>query len=134
MAERSTTPSQIKLAVFMHGNSNYHIAGWRHPDAYTDSAENLARWAEFAQTMERGKMDMLFIADSVGIYGVGKPDLLSHRDAVEKFEPLTALAALSVLTKNLGLVATLHTTYSDPYTAARMFASLDHLSGGRAAV
>ena len=132
MAEQSTTPSQIKLAVFMHGNSNYHIAGWRHPDAYTDSAENLARWAEFAQTMERGKMDMLFIADSVGIYGVGKPDLLSQRDAVEKFEPLTALAALSVLTKNLGLVATLHTTYSDPYTAARMFASLDHLSGGRA--
>ncbi|HTH35263.1 MAG TPA: hypothetical protein VL976_12885, partial [Xanthobacteraceae bacterium] len=71
MAEQSTTPSQIKLAVFMHGNSNYHIAGWRHPDAYTDSAENLARWAKFAQTMERGKMDMLFIADSVGIYGVG---------------------------------------------------------------
>ena len=132
MAERSTTPSQIKLAVFMHGNSNYHIAGWRHPDAYADSAENLGRWAEFAQAMERGKMDMLFIADSVGIYGVGRPDLLSQRDAVEKFEPLTALAALSVLTKNLGLVATLHTTYSDPYTAARMFASLDHLSGGRA--
>jgi FMN-dependent oxidoreductase (nitrilotriacetate monooxygenase family) len=132
MAERSAAPSQIKLAVFMHGNSNYHIAGWRHPDAYADSAENLSRWAEFARTMERGKMDMLFIADSVGIYGVGKPDLLSHRDAVEKFEPLTALAALSALTKNIGLVATLHTTYSDPYTAARLFASLDHLSGGRA--
>jgi alkanesulfonate monooxygenase SsuD/methylene tetrahydromethanopterin reductase-like flavin-dependent oxidoreductase (luciferase family) len=132
MAERSAAPSQIKLAVFMHGNSNYHIAGWRHPDAYADSAENIARWAEFAHTMERGKMDMLFIADSVGIYGVGRPDLLSYRDAVEKFEPLTALAALSTLTKNLGLVATLHTTYSDPYTAARMFASIDQLSGGRA--
>ena len=66
MTERSAAPSQIKLAVFMHGNSNYHIAGWRHPDAYADSAENIAHWAEFARTMERGKMDMLFIADSVG--------------------------------------------------------------------
>jgi N-acetyl-S-(2-succino)cysteine monooxygenase len=129
---RTISPRQIKLAVFMHGNSNYHIAGWRHPDAYADSAENIERWSEFARTMERGKMDMLFIADSVGIYGVSNPELLSHKDAVEKFEPLTALSALSVLTKRLGLVATLHSTYSDPYTAARLFSSLDHLSGGRA--
>ena len=53
MAGRS--PSQIKLAVFMHGNSNYHIAGWRHPEAYANSAENLARWAEFAQTMNAAR-------------------------------------------------------------------------------
>ena len=52
----------------MHGNSNYPRAGWRHPDAYTDAAENIGRWTEFARTMERGKLDMLFIADSVGIY------------------------------------------------------------------
>jgi alkanesulfonate monooxygenase len=127
-----TPPSQIKLAVFMHGNSNYHIAGWRHPEAYADSAESIECWTEFARTMERGKMDMLFIADSVGIYGVSNPALLSYKAAIEKFEPLTALAALSTVTKRLGLVATLHTTYTDPYTAARMFASLDHLSGGRA--
>ncbi len=112
----ATSRPQIKLAVFMHGNSNYHIAGWRHPEAYSDAAESIERWTEFARTMERGKMDMLFIADSVGIYGVGKPELLSHRDAIQKFEPLTALAALSSLTKRLGLVATLHSTYSDPYS------------------
>ncbi len=129
---RAASPSQVKLAVFMHGNSNYHMAGWRHPDAYADSAENIERWTEFARTMERGKLDMLFIADSVGIYGVNNPELLSYRDAIEKFEPFTALAALSVLTKNIGLIATCHTTYTDPYTAARMFASLDQLSGGRA--
>jgi len=116
----------------MHGNSNYHMAGWRHPDAYTDIAENIGRWTELARMMERGKLDMLFIADSVGIYGVGNPELLAYRDAIQKFEPFTALAALSALTKNIGLVATCHTTYTDPYTAARMFASLDHLSGGRA--
>jgi N-acetyl-S-(2-succino)cysteine monooxygenase len=132
LTERTASRAQLKLAVFMHGNSNYHMAGWRHPDAYTDAAENIGRWTEFARTMERGKLDMLFIADSVGIYGVGNPELLAYRDAIQKFEPFTALAALSALTKSIGLVATCHTTYTDPYTAARMFASLDHLSGGRA--
>ena len=132
MAESNGATAKMKLAVFMHGNSNYHIAGWRHPEAYADSAESIERWTEFARTMERAKLDMLFIADSVGIYGVSKPELLSRKDAVEKFEPFTALAALSMVTKNLGLVATCHTTYTDPYTAARMFASLDQLSGGRA--
>ena len=76
--------SQIKLAVFMHGNSNYHIAGWRHPEAYADSAENFSRWIEFAKTMERGKIDMLFIADSVGMYGVDKPDLLSYQATLSR--------------------------------------------------
>ena len=132
MAEQSTAAGQMKLAVFMHGNSNYHIAGWRHPEAYADSAENVARWTEFARTMERGKLDMLFIADSVGIYGVSNPELLSRKDAIDKFEPFTALAALSMVTTNIGLVATCHSTYTDPYTVARMFNSLDHLSGGRA--
>ena len=77
-------------------------------------------------------MDMLFIADSVGIYGVSKPDLLGSSRCGGKIRAVHALAALSARHQNLGLVATAHTTYNEPFTVARMFASLDHLSGGRA--
>ena len=55
---------QMKFAVFMSGDSNYHLAGWRLPEAYADAGMNLKRWIEFAHTMERGKLDMLFIADA----------------------------------------------------------------------
>lgn len=123
--------SQMKLAVFMHGDSNYHIAGWRHQSSYSDGGLSLHRWIEFARTMERGKLDMLFVADTIGVPGAVDRDTLSRNSLVDKFEPLTLLAALSSVTDRLGLVATCATTYTEPYNIARMFASIDHLTGGR---
>lgn len=131
MAE--TRPNeQLKFAVFMSGDSNYHLAGWRLPNSYADAGMKLERWIEFAKTMERGKLDMLFIADSIGTHGVDDPASLRFNPQTDRLEPFTLLAALAAVTKHIGLAATCHTTYNEPFHVARKFASLDHLSGGRA--
>ena len=127
-----TSNGMMKLAVFLMADSNYHIAGWRHPDAYVDAGSNLQRWIEFAPTLERGKLDVLFVADVIGVPGVRNPEYLSHTPTTDKFEPFTLLAALSTVTKNIGLAATSATAYNEPYFVARTLASLDHLTGGRA--
>jgi FMN-dependent oxidoreductase (nitrilotriacetate monooxygenase family) len=121
----------MKFAIFLMADSNYHIAGWRHPDAYVDAGSNFQRWIEFARTMERGKLDMLFVADVIGVPGVKDSESLSYTPTVDKFEPFTLLAALSSVTRHIGLVATSATAYNEPYFVARTLASLDHLSGGR---
>ena len=128
-----TAPNgKMKFAVFLMADSNYHIAGWRHPDAYVDAGSNIQRWIEFAKTLERGKLDMLFVADVIGVPGVHNPESLRYASTVDKFEPFTLLAALSSVTHRLGLVATSATAYNEPYNVARTLASLDHLTGGRA--
>jgi FMN-dependent oxidoreductase (nitrilotriacetate monooxygenase family) len=123
---------QLKFAVFMSGESNYHLAGWRLPESYADSGIRLDRWIEFAKTMERGKLDMLFIADSIGTHGADDPDSLRFNPKTDRLEPFTLLSALAAVTKHIGLAATCHTTYNEPFHVARKFASLDHLSDGRA--
>jgi FMN-dependent oxidoreductase (nitrilotriacetate monooxygenase family) len=123
---------KMKFAVFLMADSNYHIAGWRHPDAYVDAGSNIERWIEFAKTLERGKLDMLFVADVIGVPGVQNPASLRYASTIDKFEPFTLLAALSSVTRHLGLVATSATAYNEPYNVARTLASLDHLTGGRA--
>jgi FMN-dependent oxidoreductase (nitrilotriacetate monooxygenase family) len=127
-----TATRQLKISVFMTGDSNYHLAGWRLPEAYADSGMNIKRWIEFAHTMERGKLDMLFIADNIGTPGADDLEALSHSPQTDRFEPFTVLSALSTVTTHIGLAATSATTYNEPFHVARMFASLDHLSGGRA--
>ena len=123
---------KIKLAVFMMMDGNYHLAGWRLPQSHADGGRNVARWVEFAQILERGKFDMLFIADTVSPQGVDHPESMSHTARSLGFEPLTLLSALAMTTTRLGLAATATTTWNEPYNLARMFASLDHLSNGRA--
>ena len=131
-ASPMTSKPKMKFAVFLMADSNYHIAGWRHPDAYVDAGSNIQRWIEFAQTLERGKLDMLFVADVIGVPGTKDMESLSHQPTIDKFEPFTLLAALSGVTKNIGLVATSATAYNEPYSIARVLGSLDHLTGGRA--
>ena len=123
----------MNLSVFLAGDSNYHHLGWRHPDAVVDAGSNFERWREFAQIAEDGKLDMLFIADQIAIVGGDNLPAIANNAKVNRLEPLTLLSALAPLTRRLGLAATCATSYSEPYTVARMFASLDHLSGGRAA-
>ncbi|QEW19568.1 Nitrilotriacetate monooxygenase component A [Marinibacterium anthonyi] len=126
-----TAPRQIHLGVSMIGYG-YHLAGWRHPDVETTSM-SLDHYVRVLQTAERGLFDMGFLADGVGIRFSDEPSgALSRSGGHTHFEPLTLLSALSMVTRNIGLVATASTTYNEPYHVARKFASLDHLSGGRA--
>lgn len=116
---------QMHLGVFVLGTGN-HVAGWRHPEA-ARSFEDLAPMQQVARTAERGTFDLLFLGDTLNM------DPGSHPSYACRFEPLTLLAALAATTTHLGLGATASTTYGEPWHIARMFASLDHLSGGRAA-
>ncbi|CAH1654810.1 MULTISPECIES: LLM class flavin-dependent oxidoreductase [unclassified Chelatococcus] len=120
---------EIKLGVF-YWPGGHHVAGWRHPDGETDSAFNYQRCVELAKTAQRGKFDLFFLADLVGI----RPENLDAQAGAARavyFEPLTLLAALAAVTDRIGLVATATTTYNEPYHLARKFASLDLISGGR---
>jgi FMN-dependent oxidoreductase (nitrilotriacetate monooxygenase family) len=124
--------NNMKLAVFLAGDSNYHHMGWRHPDAAVDAGSNFDRWRQFAAVAEAAKMDMLFIADTITIVGSDNLSAIANSAKVHRFEPLTLLSALATCTSQIGLVATCATSYSQPYNVARMFGSLDHLCGGRA--
>ncbi|QDQ02351.1 LLM class flavin-dependent oxidoreductase [Lysinibacillus fusiformis] len=119
------TKKQMKLGVFLMG-TGHHIASWRHPDVPSDASESMAFFQHIAQVAEAGKLDMLFLSDGLSFND------LSHPAELVRFEPLTLHAALSTVTKNIGLTATASTTYNEPFHIARKFSSLDHLSGGRA--
>lgn len=107
-------------------HAGYHQAGWRHPDAES-GGENFDLLRRIAQKAEQACFDMMFFADVPG------SDETSTPSVITRFEPLTMLSALSMVTSHIGLAATASTTYHEPMNLARMFASLDHLSGGRAA-
>lgn len=121
---------KLKLGAMLHGAGG-HVVGWRHPDAQADGNRNFNHYKHVAQTAERGKFDALFIADVVATQG-SHIDSLRRSSLAETFEPLTLLSALAAVTERIGLIATATTTYNEPYHIARKFASLDHLSGGRA--
>lgn len=116
---------QIHLGATIHGPGG-HYAGWRHPDAVIDASINPDFVKSVARQAEAGKFDFVFVADGLHINAKSIPHFLN------RFEPLTLLSALSALTERVGLVGTLSTSYSEPFTVARQFASLDHLSQGRA--
>lgn len=112
-----------------------HLGGWRHPDSWSPAMMNLQNTILCAQIAERGKLDLIFLADGNGVRQMDKPALFSAcspSDRPAVYEPVTLLSAVAMFTKHIGLVATATTTYEEPYTLARKFASLDHLSGGRA--
>jgi FMN-dependent oxidoreductase (nitrilotriacetate monooxygenase family) len=122
----------MHLGAFVH-ETGQHVAAWRHPDAHYHSGVWFQDMVEVAQLAERGKMDFLFLADTAAVNLAGNADARGRMGKVVKFEPMTVLSALAAVTKHLGLVATSTTTFNEPYTLARQFASLDAISGGRAA-
>jgi FMN-dependent oxidoreductase (nitrilotriacetate monooxygenase family) len=121
----------MHLGAFIH-ETGQHVAAWRHPDAYAESGTVFAQAMDVAKTAERGKFDLLFLADSAAISVHGSAESRGRMGKTVKFEPITMLSALAAVTTNLGLVATCSSTYNEPYTLARQFASLDQISGGRA--
>ncbi len=121
----------MKLGTFIY-TFGYNPASWRHPGSPVDASNNFAHMLNVAKISERGKFDFVFLADSPAA-GVGSMEALKRLpNKMNRFEPLTLLSALAVSTDHIGLAATLSTSYYEPYNVARLFASLDHLSGGRA--
>ena len=115
----------MRLGVFVQ-TPGHHVVGWRHPEATATGWPNLPLMQHIAASAEAAKFDMFFLGDGFAT-GYGE-----HPSTIGKFEPLTLLSALAMTTSKLGLAATASTTYAEPYHVARSFASLDHLSGGRA--
>jgi FMN-dependent oxidoreductase (nitrilotriacetate monooxygenase family) len=115
---------QMHLGVFVLGTGN-HSAGWRYEGATVSSCSFPVMQA-IARIAERGKFDLFFISDGLAM------DTGDHPSFVNRFEPLTLLSALSTVTTHVGLGATVSTSFGEPFHVARAFASLDHLSGGRA--
>jgi FMN-dependent oxidoreductase (nitrilotriacetate monooxygenase family) len=121
---------QLKLGAFMRPAS-IHTGAWRYPGAYPDANFNLAHLKRFAQRLEAARFDAFFMADHLAVLNM-PVQALKRSHTVTSFEPFTLLSALSSITERIGLVATASTTFDQPFHVARRFASLDHLSGGRA--
>ena len=126
-----TEKRQLRLGAFMRPVS-IHTAWWRYPGSFPDANFNFQHLKRFAQTLERGKFDAFFMADHLAVLNMPMPALMRSA-TVTSFDPLTLLPALAVCTERLGLIATASTTFDTPYHIARRFASLDHISNGRAA-
>src|SRR5260370_15321355 len=122
----------MHLGAFVH-ETGQHVAAWRHPDAHYHSGTRFSDMVEVAELAERGKFDFLFLAATAAVNLQGNADARGRMGKVVKFEPMTILSALAAVTRHLGFVATSTTTYNEPYTLARQFASLDQISGGRSA-
>ncbi len=121
---------QLRLGAFMRPVS-IHTSAWRYPGAFPDANFNFAHLKRFAQKLEQGRFDAFFMADHLAVMNMPM-DALIRSATVTSFDPLTLLPALAAVTEHIGLIATASTTYNEPYHVARKFASLDHISGGRA--
>src|SRR5256712_5738988 len=121
----SQAPRQMHLGVFVLGAGN-HSAGWRYAGAAT-SNNDLSVIQEIARIAERGRFDLLFVADGLVM------DPGDHPSFLCRFEPTTLISVLSTTTRHVGLGATVSTSFGEPYHVARTFASIDHITKGRAA-
>ncbi len=125
-----TGSRRLHLGAFMRP-VGIHTAWWRYPGAYSDANFNLQHLIRFAQTLERGRFDAWFMADHLAVLNMPMA-ALKRSATVTSFDPLTLLPALAMVTEHIGLIATASSTFEPAYMIARRFASLDHISGGRA--
>ncbi len=116
---------QLHLNAFLM-STGHHEASWRLPESNTHAGTDVAHFQRLARTAERGKLDSIFFADSPVLHGN-----VAQRP-YGSLEPTVLLAAIAAVTERIGLIATASTTYNEPYNLARRFASVDHISGGRA--
>lgn len=126
------TDRKIKLALSL-GNLGYHPACWRHDDVPANGNMSFDHYVNMLRLAEQGKFDMIFLADVAATRDLDNPKVARERlHHIVKHEPLTLLSALAAVTKDVGLVATASTTYNHPFDLARKFATIDHISHGRA--
>ena len=109
-----------------------HIAAWLHPDSQIDAGQNFPYFLELAQTAEHAKFDFVFMADAVATRDGNMEALSRWPQYMAHFEPITLMSATASRTQRIGLVCTASTSYYEPFNVARLFGSLDHISGGRA--
>ncbi|UKS24719.1 LLM class flavin-dependent oxidoreductase [Paenibacillus sp. HWE-109] len=117
---------QMILNFFLN-NTGVHEMGWKHPEAQPERVSDLSHYIELVQIAEAAKFHAVFLADNLSL-----GPLVATNGLSTGFEPVTLLAALAAVTSRIGLIATVSSTYTEPFNTARLFASLDHLSGGRA--
>ncbi|MDH2413085.1 LLM class flavin-dependent oxidoreductase [Nocardioides sp. CER19] len=118
------TGRQLSLNAFLH-DTGHHEASWRHPQSAIERVDDITWYQEIARTAEAAKLDAVFLADGPAWYGSG------YRPSHE-FEPITLLTAIATVTERIGLISTASTSFYEPYNLARLFSSLDRISGGRA--
>lgn len=121
---------QLHLGAFMRPIS-IHTGAWRYPGAWPDANFNLNAYVRLIRKLEEGRFDAFFMADHYAALNM-PVEALKRSHTATSFEPLTLLSALAMVTERIGLIATASTTYNDAWHVARKFASLDHISGGRA--
>ena len=121
----------MKLGMFLEG-TGHHVAAWRDPDVDPHGRQSLQHYLDIARLAERGKFDLLFMADTNATFGADDVRPWTRTTAASRLEPITLLGAIAAVTERIGLVATATTTYFEPFHVARFFASLDQISGGRA--
>jgi FMN-dependent oxidoreductase (nitrilotriacetate monooxygenase family) len=122
---------KMRLGAFLMP-TGHHVASWRHPQADADAGINFAHYANLAQTAERAKFDMIFLQDGLAVREAHPEALRRSAQYIANFDPTVLISGLAAVTSRIGLVATGSTSYNEPFNIARRFASLDHLSGGRA--
>ncbi|MFF6995054.1 LLM class flavin-dependent oxidoreductase [Streptomyces sp. NPDC008313] len=125
MTQPPTAQRQLRLNAFLM-NTGHHEVSWRLPESDPYASVDLGHYRELARIAERGTFDSLFLADGPVLFSS-----VGQRPS-GALEPITLLTALATATEHIGLIATASTSYNSPYNLARRFASLDHLSGGRA--
>src|SRR4029078_9160870 len=123
--------AELRLGAFFNP-TGHHVASWRHERSQADAGINFKHYVEIAQTAERGKFDMIFLADNVCVREAKMEALSRSAQYIANFEPITLISALAAVTNRIGLTCTASTSYNEPFHVARKFASLDHISGGRA--
>ncbi len=119
----------LALGVFIYPGG-HHIAAWRHPAMRPERVTELGYYVEMARLAERGKFDLFFCGDALNARE--RDGRIMGEVAINNLDPVSIVSAISSVTSRIGLVATLSTTYNEPFSIAAKFATLDHLSGGRA--
>jgi len=123
--------TQIALGVLVHANGS-HPAGWLKSDAPRGASNDIDYYRSVAQLAEAGKFDLFFIADTPAARTEKLDAYSRYPHFMNCFEPITLLSAIAGFTQHIGLGATASTSFYEPYNLARLFASLDHITHGRA--
>ncbi len=125
-----TRKDQMRLGAFFHP-TGHHVAAWLDSGSQIDAGTNFSHYVQLAQAAEAAKFDLVFFADAIATRDGNLQALSRWPQYMAYFDPITLLAGLAAVTKNIGLVATATTSFNEPYHVARRFASLDHISNGR---
>src|ERR1700687_4327272 len=119
----------IHLGLFIFPGG-HHVAGWRHLSVPARDITSMSYYQDVAQLAERGKFDLFFVGDALA--ALEKDGRLNGEAPLNNWDSVVICSAVASVTACIGLVATLSTTYNDPFLVAERFSTLDHLSNGRA--